>query len=126
MVTQITQLPTPPSRQRPTTFSDEADAFLGALPTFGNHANQLATDINNIAIQVEETADGVQSSLNAATSNAVAQATASATASANSAQNSASSANQSAILAEASEKLAEQFAGAAQGAANYKGDWSAD
>lgn len=38
----ITALPTPPSRQRPTDFSDEADAFLGALPTFGTEANALA------------------------------------------------------------------------------------
>lgn len=38
----ITALPTPPSRQRPADFSDEADAFLGALPTFGTEANALA------------------------------------------------------------------------------------
>ena len=126
MVTQITQLSTPPSRQRPTTFSDEADVFLSELPTFGNQANQLAIEVNAIASQVETTASNVQSSLNTATSNAVAQATASATASAYSAQNSANSANQYAILAQASEKLAEQFANAAQSAADYKGDWSAD
>lgn len=126
MVTQITQLSTPPSRQRPTTFSDEADVFLSELPTFGNQANQLAIEVNDIASQVEITAGNVQTSLNTATSNAVAQATASASASATAAQSSANSASQSAILAEASEKLAEQFAGAAQGTANYKGDWSAD
>lgn len=126
MVTQITQLSTPPSRQRPATFSDEADVFLSELPTFGNQANQLATEVNDIASQVETIASNVQSSLNTATNNAVAQATASASASADSAKNSANSANQSAILADASKKLAEQFANAAQGVANYMGDWSAD
>lgn len=56
MVAQITQLPTPPSRQRPTTFSDEADAFLGALPDFGDEANALATEVNNTAIDVRDEA----------------------------------------------------------------------
>ena len=126
MVTQITPLSTPPSRQRPTTFSQEADVFLSELPTFGNQANQLATEVNAIAAQVETTAGNVQSSLNTTTSNAVAQATASASASATAAQSSANSANQFAILAQASEKLAEQFANVAQGVANYMGDWSAD
>ncbi len=42
----ITALPTPPSRQRPTEFSNEADAFLGALPSFGTEANALATEVN--------------------------------------------------------------------------------
>lgn len=126
MVTQITPLPPAPSRQRPSEFSNEADAFLGQLPTFCDQANQLAIEVNDIASQVETTASNVQSSLNTATSNAVAQATASASASADSAQNSANSANQSAILADGSAKLAEQFANAAQGVANYMGDWSAD
>lgn len=126
MITQIKRLPVTPSRARPAQFSDESNAFLGALPDFGDEANQLATEVNDIASQVEITAGNVQSSLNAATNNAVAQATASASASADSAQNSANSANQSAILADVSEKLAEQFANAAQGVANYRGDWSAD
>lgn len=42
----ITPLPTPPSRQDPANFSDRADAFLGALPTFTTEANALATDVN--------------------------------------------------------------------------------
>lgn len=42
----ITALPTPPSRQRPVEFSDESDAFLGALPTFGAEANALQADVN--------------------------------------------------------------------------------
>lgn len=48
----ISPLPTPPSRQRPAQFSDEGDAFLGALPTFGSEANELANDVNAKSIQV--------------------------------------------------------------------------
>ncbi len=42
----ITPLPTPPSRSAPVTFSDLADAFLGALPTFATEANELAAAMN--------------------------------------------------------------------------------
>ena len=44
----ITALPTPPNRQDPSTFEDRADAFLGALPQFGEEANALAAGLNNI------------------------------------------------------------------------------
>lgn len=43
----ITALPLPPSRQDPINFSERADEFLGALPTFGTEANALAVDANN-------------------------------------------------------------------------------
>lgn len=42
----ITALPTPPSRANPTTFSSDADAFLGALPDFATEANALADDVS--------------------------------------------------------------------------------
>lgn len=42
----ITALPTAPSRANPTTFSSDADAFLGALPDFATEANALADDVN--------------------------------------------------------------------------------
>ena len=42
----ITALPTPPSRQDPENFAARADAFLGALPTFGTQANALQADVN--------------------------------------------------------------------------------
>ncbi len=51
----ITTLPPAPSRQSPTTFSDDADAFLSALPTFGDEANATAADINQ-ALEDAETA----------------------------------------------------------------------
>ena len=59
----ITLLPTPPSRQNPSTFSDDADTFLSALPNFGTEANQLAADVNDaldtaeLALSVTEWAD---------------------------------------------------------------------
>ena len=56
MITPINTLPTPPSRQRPATFSDEADAFLGALPDFGDEANILAGQVNILASQTSERA----------------------------------------------------------------------
>ena len=42
----ITALPTPPSRNSPSTFADVGDAFLAALPTFGTEANTLETNVN--------------------------------------------------------------------------------
>ena len=56
MVTQITRLPTPPSRQRPSTFSDEADVFLGALPDFGGEANALAVEVNTKTVEAGDSA----------------------------------------------------------------------
>lgn len=44
----ITALPTPPNRQDPSTFEDRADAFLEALPQFGEEANALAASLNSI------------------------------------------------------------------------------
>jgi len=46
----ITPLPTPPTRDDPTTFSSRADAFLSALPTFATEANALAVDANADAV----------------------------------------------------------------------------
>lgn len=40
----FTALPTPPNREdSPETFSTDADAFLGALPTFQTEGNTLGT-----------------------------------------------------------------------------------
>lgn len=42
----ITALPTPPSREDPTNFSERADTFLLALPVFTSEANALQVDVN--------------------------------------------------------------------------------
>jgi 6-phosphogluconolactonase (cycloisomerase 2 family) len=42
----ITPLPPAPSRTDPTTFSEKADAFVGALSAFGAEANALAASVN--------------------------------------------------------------------------------
>lgn len=54
----ITALPTPvPSRLDPVNFASRADAFLGALPTFGNELNEFATEANTLALQVQDNKD---------------------------------------------------------------------
>lgn len=45
-MTTITALPPAPSRADPSTFSDKADAFVAALPTFRTQANALASEVN--------------------------------------------------------------------------------
>lgn len=42
----ITALPEAPSRQDPTNFADEADAFVAALALFQSEANALQADVN--------------------------------------------------------------------------------
>lgn len=51
--TPISALPTPPSRQEPATFSERADAFLGALPTFGTQVNAAGDYIDTKAAEVD-------------------------------------------------------------------------
>jgi len=71
----ITNLPAAPSRQDPANFADEADAFLGALPTF-------QTEVNTAGDYIETTAAAAETNAtNAATS--ASEAAASATAAAN-------------------------------------------
>ena len=45
----ITALPAPPTRADAANFNARADAFLGALPTFGTEANALAAEVNGYA-----------------------------------------------------------------------------
>lgn len=51
----ITPLPSPPSRQDPANFATEADAFLGALPTFQSEVNAVGSYIDSKAISVGNT-----------------------------------------------------------------------
>lgn len=44
-MTTITALPPAPSRADPSTFSDKADAFVAALPTFGTQCNAVASEV---------------------------------------------------------------------------------
>jgi hypothetical protein len=67
----ITPLPTPPSRDDAANFSDRADAFLGALPTFVTETNALAADIDDSA---DAAAASANSALNAPGTNATSTA----------------------------------------------------
>ena len=49
----ISALPSPPSRQDPANFADEADAFLGALPTFQTETNTAGTYIEGKAAEAD-------------------------------------------------------------------------
>ena len=95
--TPITSLPTAPSRADPANFATRADAFLGALGTFGTQTNALGSTTYNNAVEAATSATTAGTSAsNAATSasNAAASATAaagSATAAANSATSAAAS-----------------------------------
>lgn len=66
----ITPLPTPPSRQDPATFSDRADALLGALPNFVTETNLAGDFIESsaatIAADKEEILTAVDSALSSA------------------------------------------------------------
>ena len=68
--TPISALPTPPSRQEPATFSERADAFLGALPTFGTETNAAGDYIDGIGTQVD--ADATAAAASAVTAQAAA------------------------------------------------------
>jgi hypothetical protein len=60
---QITPLPTPPNRSKPSTFSARADDFLGALPTFVSETNVVANDV--LSTSEEASASAVQAGLEA-------------------------------------------------------------
>jgi len=77
----ITTLPPAPSRSDPTNFATEADAFLGALPTFGTESNALGTYLDGVGVAVDADATAAAASASAAAGSATAAA-ASATAAA--------------------------------------------
>jgi len=65
----ITALPTPPSRQRPSDFATEADAFLGAFPTLRTEVNTAGEFVETKAEEAETSAQNAATSeTNAATS----------------------------------------------------------
>jgi hypothetical protein len=69
----ISTLPSPPSRQDPANFAAEADAFLGALPTFQSQVNAAGTYIDGIGAAVD--ADAATASAAAAAALATANVT---------------------------------------------------
>ena len=64
--TPITALPTAPSREDPANFPARADAFLGALGTFGTQTNAVAVATYTNAVEAETAATTAISAYNAA------------------------------------------------------------
>ena len=87
--TDITALPTAPSRARPSTFAAEGDAFLAALATFVTEVNASGDYIDGIGTSVDTDATAAAASATAAATSET-NAANSATAAANSAASNAS------------------------------------
>lgn len=51
MITTITTLPPVPSRNDPGTFSDKADALLGAMPTLVTELNTFVSEVNTLSFK---------------------------------------------------------------------------
>ena len=66
----ITTLPTPPSRQDPANFANDADAFLGALPTFQSQVNAAGTYIDGVGAAVDADATAAAGSAASAAASA--------------------------------------------------------
>ena len=122
MVKQITRLPVAPSRARPAQFSDEGDAFLGALPDFGDEANELALEVNASAIQVSQDKADIVGIIADAIDTAITSSTGVAQGYANAAAQSASDAGDSATQADLSKLAANQFALDAANSVQQAGD----
>ena len=104
MVKQVQTLPVAPSRERPAQFSDEGNAFLGALPNFGDEINEVAVEVNTNATSAAASAStaAVKAGEAAASS---AEALQSATQAAHSSISAASNATSSSLSAIEASKL---------------------
>lgn len=61
MITQnITQLPTPPTRQDPVNFSDRADIFLSSLVIFAQELREFIAQINQTQSEINSTHNAMQ------------------------------------------------------------------
>lgn len=91
----IAALPPAPSREDPVNFSDEADAFVAALPTFGNECNAVRDEVNgfrNTASSAATTASTAATTASTAATNASNSATSAATSATNAANSAAAAA----------------------------------
>lgn len=70
----VTALPTPPSTASPTNFDTQADAFLGALPTFQTQNNALAANVFANATDAATSATTAAAQVTLATNQATAAA----------------------------------------------------
>ena len=68
----ISALPASPSRQDPANFATEADAFLGALPTFQSQVNAAGTYIDGVGTAADADATAAAASATSAAASAAA------------------------------------------------------
>ena len=68
----ISALPASPSRQDPANFATEADAFLGALPTFQSQVNAAGTYIDGVGTAADADATAAAASATSAAASATA------------------------------------------------------
>jgi len=117
--TPITSLPTAPSRADSANFATRADAFLGALGTFGTQANAIATNAYNNAVEADVDAASADASriAAAASQTAAASSAAAAATSATAADTSATTAATQAANATSSATAASGSASSASGSA---------
>lgn len=67
---QITKLPQPPTTAEPQNFDDRADAFVGALPKFVTEANELAAEVEESLQTVQTLKENADASKQAAQTSA--------------------------------------------------------
>lgn len=67
---QITKLPQPPTTAEPQNFDDRADAFVGALPKFVTEANELAAEVEESLQTVQTLKEDADASKQAAQTSA--------------------------------------------------------
>ena len=109
---QITKLPQPPTTAEPQNFDDRADAFVGALPAFVTETNELAAEVEESLQTVQTLKENADASKQAAQTSAQAasEAKEAAARSANEAESSAQEASEAKTAAATSAQEAKERA----------------
>ena len=109
---QITKLPQPPTTAEPQNFDDRADAFVGALPAFVTETNELAAEVEESLQTVQTLKENADASKQAAQTSAQAasEAKEAAARSANEAESSAQAASEAKTAAATSAQEAKERA----------------
>ena len=112
---QITKLPQPPTTAEPQNFDDRADAFVGALPKFVTETNELAAEVEESLQTVQTLKENADASKQAAQTSAQTASEAK-TAAIQGATSAASSAQAAAQIQEQTQAFADAAQSSAQAA----------